>query len=214
MLKKLFIKYFVQKVANDIFYNNLFKLVPAEEINYRRELAREYDLACDEIEERHNILTNYCRLVIINNFTKRGLKHSLFFLLQERQVCRVPIRIKVQGSLKKTNDFLNNVVKKRNILPILNKYGLMGVDALRDATPRDSGTTAESWRYVIRGRNGYYNINWTNDNMSDGVPVVILIQYGQATKNGAFVQGRDFINPALEPIFKQMADELWKELTK
>lgn len=126
----------------------------------------------------------------------------------------MPIRIKVQGSLKKTEKFLDTIDKKRGILPILNKYGKMGVDALRDATPRDTGTTAESWRYTIRGRNGYYNINWTNDNLSDGVPVAILIQYGHATKNGSFVMGRDFINPALEPIFEQMANELWNEVNK
>lgn len=97
----------------------------------------------------------------------------------------------------------------------LDKYGRMGVDALRSVTPVDSGNTANSWRYDI-----YYNKNesvrivFSNTNVVDGVPVAILLQYGHGTRNGGFVQGKDYINPAIQPIFDEIAQTAWKEVTK
>lgn len=97
----------------------------------------------------------------------------------------------------------------------LDKYGRMGVDALRSVTPVDSGDTANSWRYDI-----YYNKNesvrivFSNTNVVDGVPVAILLQYGHGTRNGGFVQGKDYINPAIQPIFDEIAQTAWKEVTK
>ena len=123
------------------------------------------------------------------------------------------IVIRQKGNFDNTEKFLNNA-GKTNYLSILNKYGRQGVDALSSATPMDSGLTASSWSYEIRTYGKNYTINWTNSNVVDGVPIAILIQYGHGTSNGGYVQGRDYINPALRQIFDQMADEVWKEVTR
>lgn len=118
-----------------------------------------------------------------------------------------------KGDWKKTKQFLK---KNRNnsILGLLNKYGQDGVMALQAATPVDTGKTANSWDYQISVKGNSYEIVWTNSNAPGGIPVAILIQYGHATKNGHLVQGIDYINPAMKPIFDRMADELAKEVNK
>lgn len=123
------------------------------------------------------------------------------------------IKIKTMGDLKKTMRFLENASLK-NQTRILEKYGRMGVDALSRATPVDTGLTAASWSYEISESNGVYSIYWTNSNVSNGVPIALILQLGHGTRNGGYVKGRDYINPALQPIFDQMADEAWREVTK
>lgn len=121
---------------------------------------------------------------------------------------------------KQTGDFSNltkylNKTKNSINTKELDKYGQMGVEALKSATPIDSGKTADSWTYDI-----YYNKNesvrivFSNTNVVDGVPVAILLQYGHGTKNGGFVQGRDYINPAIQPVFDKIAKSAWEEVTK
>lgn len=123
------------------------------------------------------------------------------------------IKIKHKGDFKKTERFLKNA-SKQQIALILEKYAQKGVEALRNATPADSGLTARSWGYEILVSKNGYRIVWTNTNIAGKVPVAILIQYGHATRNGGYVQGIDYINPALRPLFNQMADQVWREVTK
>lgn len=97
----------------------------------------------------------------------------------------------------------------------LDKYGRRGVAALSSATPRDTGKTAESWVYEIIREKDSVRIEFSNTNViADGTPVAILLQYGHATKHGGYVQGIDYINPAIQPIFKQIADDAWREVTR
>lgn len=96
----------------------------------------------------------------------------------------------------------------------LERVALEGVKALRDATPRRTGKTADSWSYEIEKGWKSTKIYWTNDNVQNGVPIAIVLQYGHGTKNGGFVQGRDYINPAIRPIFDKMANGLWEEVTR
>lgn len=123
------------------------------------------------------------------------------------------IRIKHSGDFSKTTKFLNKILK-RDYLKVLQKYAEQGVLALKNATPVDTGKTSESWGYEISQSNGKYIITWTNDNIAEYVPVAIIIQYGHATKNGGYVEGIDFINPAMKPIFDKMANDAWKEVTQ
>jgi hypothetical protein len=120
------------------------------------------------------------------------------------------IRFKHSGSFDNTEKFLKRKIDYRNILA---RYGNEGVVALRSNTPQDSGLTADSWNYEVLVRRNGYSITWTNSNLVDGIPVAILIQYGHGTRNGTFVQGRDFINPAMRPIFDRIAENLWKEVS-
>jgi len=100
------------------------------------------------------------------------------------------------------------------VRPILEKYGRMGVEALKEATPKDTGKTSESWKYeIIRDNDGQYQIVWSNTNVVDGwANIAILLQYGHATANGGFVKGTDYINPAIEKVFQGMANEAWEEV--
>lgn len=123
------------------------------------------------------------------------------------------ITIKHRGNFNNTERFLERV-KNGKYLRQFDEYGRRGVEALASATPVDTGKTAASWYYeIVRNGKGSYSIQWKNSNISDGVLVAILIQYGHGTKNGAYVQGVDYINPALEPIFDIIADDAWKEVT-
>lgn len=121
------------------------------------------------------------------------------------------ISIKSKGSFNKTTKFLHNVLRIDYKL-ILAKYGKKGVKALSDATPVDSGVTAESWKYDIEETASGPSIIWSNENLNDGVNIAILLQYGHGTRNGGYVVGRDYINPAIQPIFDEMANAVWKEL--
>lgn len=119
-----------------------------------------------------------------------------------------------KGNWKKTTDWLMDR-KEQKFMKQLYKYGEKGVEALAAATPIDTGKTASSWDYEIHASKGVFTITWTNNNLAKGVlPVAILIQYGHATKNGGFVQGIDYINPALTPIFEKLANDAWEEVTK
>lgn len=123
------------------------------------------------------------------------------------------IEFSTKGDWSKTSSFLERSLEIFN-LGILDKYGKKGVEALKKATPKDTGKTASSWYYQIVRSKGSVCIQWLNSNIVDGVPVAILIQYGHALQNGAFVKGEDFINPAILPVFNDIADEAWKELTR
>lgn len=122
------------------------------------------------------------------------------------------IKIKQSGDFEKTRKFLVNS-KGKNYRPLLEKFARQGVLALEQATPEDSGLTASSWDFQIERTRSGNKIVWTNSNIVDGIPVAILIQYGHGTRSGTFVEGRDFINPAMRPIFDQIAENLWKEAT-
>lgn len=121
-------------------------------------------------------------------------------------------KITSTGNFKKTRKYLDSIYKQTYIR-ILDRYGQMGVELLKENTPIDTGLTADSWGYAIEINRDSYTISWTNSNTADNIPIVILLQYGHATRNGGFVEGIDFVNPAIEPVFKQMAHELWKKVT-
>lgn len=118
------------------------------------------------------------------------------------------------GSTKNTEAFLEGLLKKSpNFMAILNRYGRAGVSALEAATPIDSMQTARSWRYEIEQGPRSFSLVFYNDHVVDGVPVAVLIQYGHGTGTGGYVPARDYINPALRPIFDRLADEVWKAVT-
>lgn len=118
-----------------------------------------------------------------------------------------------KGDFSRVNRFfekLLNVVK----LGELDKYGRQGVEALAAATPRDTGKTAESWEYeIVRGKESV-SIRWYNTNTNNGVNIAVILQYGHGTKNGGYVKGRDYINPAIQPLFDEIAETAWKEITR
>lgn len=122
--------------------------------------------------------------------------------------------ISSSGSFKNLDGWFARMTRRRNVRDILDTYGMRGVDALSNATPRETSKTADSWRYRVRVDKVGYTIEWYNTNVVDGKQIAILIQYGHGTGTGGFVVGRDYINPAMRPIFAQMADDLWKEVTK
>ena len=119
------------------------------------------------------------------------------------------------GDWRRTEKFLD-AMKKQDFWKILNRYGQMGVDALSAATPTDSGKTADSWSYKVyeKSKNQTSTIVWYNDNNEGGSNVAVLIQYGHGTKNGGYVQGKDYINPAMRPIFDRIANDLWAEIKR
>lgn len=120
--------------------------------------------------------------------------------------------MKQSGSLKNFEGFLYKN-RKRRLYQLLNKYGKQGVELLRDATPVDTGKTATGWDYEIEVSSQGVSLYWVNNNVNEGVPIAILIQYGHATRSGSYVQGVDYINPALRPLFESMATKLWKEVS-
>lgn len=115
------------------------------------------------------------------------------------------------GDFEKTETFLGNL-KAIHYRHKLEKYGQKGVDALKKATPKRSGKTADSWSYEIIEAPGKTSLYWKNSNMNDGVNIAIILQYGHGTRGGTWVEGIDYINPALAPIFEEMANEVWKEV--
>lgn len=124
----------------------------------------------------------------------------------------IMIRIKVKGSFEKTERFLDRILTKHN-LAVLEKYGREGVAALSSATPVDSGMTASSWDYNVIQNGQTVSLVFVNNNKtSTGIPIAILLQYGHGNGRGGYVQGRDFINPAIQPIFDKILDQLWKEV--
>lgn len=123
------------------------------------------------------------------------------------------ITVRQKGDFSKTTKFLERVREAVN-LGLLDKYGREGVNALKSATPVDTGLTASSWYYEIENRNGVARLTFNNSNIQNGVPIAIILQYGHGTKNGGWVQGQDYINPALKPLFDEITDRAWREVTK
>jgi hypothetical protein len=127
---------------------------------------------------------------------------------------KIMITITQKGDFKNTEKLLNSSdVLRLNVQRILEGYGLAGVNALSDATPKDTGLTADSWSYEIVNSKSWCSVTWSNSNSEFGVPVAILIQYGHGTKNGTYVQGIDFINPAIRPIIDKIALSIYEEVS-
>ena len=122
------------------------------------------------------------------------------------------IVLKNKGDFSKTTNFLKRITKL-DYKSILSKYGKMGVDALSKATPIDTGLTASSWSYEIVEDDGGATIYWKNSNVVKGVSIAVILQYGHGTGTGGYVEGIDYINPALRSIFEGIADDAWKEVT-
>ena len=118
-----------------------------------------------------------------------------------------------KGSFKNTERYLARL-KTTQLYAVLGKYGSLGVNALSNATPVESGLTAASWFYTIEQRPGYYSIRWHNSHIEKGIPIAVILQYGHGTGTGGYVQGRDYINPAIRPIFDQIVAEAVKEVTR
>ena len=123
------------------------------------------------------------------------------------------ITFREKGDFSKRTRYLERV-KEVVKLGDLDKYGRAGVAALASATPVDTGLTASSWYYEISNKNGSAMISFHNSNIQNGVPIAIILQYGHGARNGGWVEGRDYINPAIRPIFDRIADDAWKEVTK
>lgn len=123
------------------------------------------------------------------------------------------ISFRHQGDFSKLTSFLEKA-KEAVKLGDLDRYGREGVSALASATPVDSGLTASSWFYKIEHKNGSVSISFHNSHINKGVPIAIILQYGHGTRNGGWVEGRDYINPAIQPIFDKIADDAWREVTK
>ena len=123
------------------------------------------------------------------------------------------ITFRHKGNFVKTTKFLQRA-KKGVRISSLDKYGRKGVAALASATPVDSGLTANSWYYEIEQTKGSATISFHNSNIQNGVPIAVILQYGHGTRNGGWVQGRDYINPAIQPIFDKIANNAWREVTK
>lgn len=123
------------------------------------------------------------------------------------------ISFRQHGDFSKLNRYLERVKEGVN-LGYLDKYGRQGVDALASATPVESGLTASSWSYGIVRKNGSVSIEFYNSNIQNGVPIAIILQYGHGTRNGGWVEGRDYINPAIQPIFDKITNDAWREVTK
>lgn len=118
-----------------------------------------------------------------------------------------------RGSITNTMNFLNRILS-RSYMQKLEQYGQMGVDALAAATPRRTGKTAASWGYEIEVDNRTTKLVWTNTNVKDGVNIALLIRYGHGTGTGGYVQGIEYIEPALKPLFQGFADDIWKEVMR
>lgn len=121
-------------------------------------------------------------------------------------------RVKIKGDFTKTEGFLYNITHMK-LHQLLKRYGEEGVRALEEATPVDTGETASSWGYEIVTDRTSSRVVWTNSKIVDGYPIALLIQLGHGTRNGGYVEGIDYINPALKTIFMRMADDAWREVT-
>lgn len=123
------------------------------------------------------------------------------------------ISFRHKGDFSKLTRFLERA-KNGVRIGELDKYGRAGVAALASATPVDTGRTASSWYYEVENKNGIAKISFNNSNIQNGVPIAIILQYGHGTGTGGWVQGRDYINPAIQPLFDQIANEAWREVAK
>lgn len=123
------------------------------------------------------------------------------------------ISFRQKGDFSKLTSFLQRSKEVAKISD-LDRYGQEGVTALSAATPIDTGLTAKSWTYKITHKDGSVSISFHNSNIQNGVPIAIILQYGHGTRNGGWVEGRDYINPAIQPIFDKIVNKAWKEVTK
>lgn len=123
------------------------------------------------------------------------------------------ITFKSKGDFSKLTRFLERA-KGVVRLSDLDKYGREGVAALKSATPVDSGQTANSWYYKINNKSGVVTISFNNSNIQNGVPIAIILQYGHGTRNGGWVQGQDYINPVIRPLFLKIANDAWEEVKR
>ena len=121
------------------------------------------------------------------------------------------ITIRQKGDFSKITQYLEKA-KDSISRNILEKYGREGVTALSSATPIDTGKTSASWYYTIENKQGRYILSFCNSNINNGVPIAIILQYGHGTRYGGWVEGRDYINPVLQPLFDRLADEAWREV--
>lgn len=118
-----------------------------------------------------------------------------------------------KGNFKNTESFFKRALNSDH-RRILDKYGQIGVAALSEATPKDSGKTSSSWSYSIINLKNSLVLTFSNSNEVDGVPIALVLQYGRVTANGTYVQGLDYINPAMKPIFESLSEEIWKEVIR
>lgn len=123
------------------------------------------------------------------------------------------IKFAQKGDFSRTFDFLKKA-KEQQFLRILEKYGKEGVNALSSATPVDTGLTASSWYYKIERNGNLATLSFCNSNIQNGIPIAIILQYGHGTGTGGWVEGRDYINPAIQPVFDKIAKQAWEEVTK
>ena len=123
------------------------------------------------------------------------------------------ISFRHKGDFSKADRYLEKL-KESVKLGVLDKYGRAGVAALSSATPIDTGLTASSWFYKIENKNGIAKIEFHNSNVQKGVSIALILQYGHGTRNGGYVVGRDYINPAIQPVFDELAKNAWKEVTR
>lgn len=123
------------------------------------------------------------------------------------------ITIESQGEWKLTRNWFDRMTKL-DLALIMNQFGKEGVSALTAATPSRSGLTSKSWNYEVTRKGNNWKITWTNSNVNKGANIAVLIQYGHGTRNGGYVVGRDYINPAIRPVFDKIAQKAWKEVTR
>lgn len=123
------------------------------------------------------------------------------------------VRFRQKGDFSRLTRFLEKA-KEAVKIGDLDRFGREGVDALASATPVDTGLTARSWYYKIERENGSVRISFHNSNIQNGVPIAVILQYGHGTRTGGWVEGRDYINPAIQPVFDKIADEAWREVSK
>ena len=123
------------------------------------------------------------------------------------------ITFKIKGDYKRTERYFKRLTQKK-YLQILDRYGKQGVEALSAATPKDTGRTADSWRYEIETGPNSSSIIFVNDNINKYVNIAVILQYGHATRNGGWVEGRDYINPAVQPLFDEMVEKAWEEVIR
>lgn len=123
------------------------------------------------------------------------------------------IRVEQKGDFDNTKNWLKKM-KLDRLYALLEKYAQDGVVALMNATPVDSGKTAVSWGYRITRKTDLWSVEWINSNVNKGVPIAIILQYGHGTGTGGWVEGRDYINPAMQPIFDAISENVWKEIAK